>query len=523
MKTEENVTDNLKLLHNRSGKLYLLCVAVGAITGFIVSLYRLVLDHANVFRKMIVENSVIKGPQFIFIVWIAFILIGFVLDWIAKKYPKISGSGIPQVKGILMRQLDYLNWFQELIAKFVSGVLGIGAGLSLGREGPSVQIGSYVAFGATKIFDRDVVEKKYLITSGASAGLAGAFGAPLSGVMFALEELHRFISAKLLICAFLASIASNFMGRRLFGLSTSFDLIAHYPRNMNPYYQFALYIILGIIIAFLGKLFTVMLLKAQDLYKTPKVSRWLKVSFVMSTSLLLCYFLPEVTAGGHSLVEEMVTSKNTIAILSFIFIVKLLFTVFSYATGFAGGIFLPMLVLGAVVGKIYAIFLIRYLDFPPEFVSHFMVLGMAGYFVAVVRAPITGAVLILEMTGNFDHMLALATVSVVAYYVTDILGVEPVYELLYERMAKDVPDEKVHKGKKTLITIPVVGESELEGKKVCELNLSEDTLIVAVRRNDHDIVPKGNTIIKGGDLVVFLIPKEKAFELKEMFLKQGLN
>ncbi|MBR8701561.1 H(+)/Cl(-) exchange transporter ClcA [Fusobacterium sp. DD29] len=523
MKTQENVTDTLKLLHKGSGKLYLLCVAVGAITGFIVSLYRLVLEHTNAFRKMIIEDSVFKGPQFIFIVWIAFILIGFIVDYIAKKYPKISGSGIPQVKGILLRQLDYTKWFQELVAKFVSGVMGIGAGLSLGREGPSVQIGSYVAFGATKLFDRDIVEKKYLITSGASAGLAGAFGAPLSGVMFALEELHRFISAKLLICAFLASIASNFMGRRLFGSATSFDLIALYPNELNPYYQFTLYIILGIIIAFLGKLFTVMLLKAQDIYKTNKVPRWFKVSCVMSSSLLLCYFLPEVTGGGHTLVEEMVTGKNTISILILIFILKLLFTVFSYATGFAGGIFLPMLVLGAVVGKIYAIILIRYLNFPPEFVSHFMVLGMAGYFVAVVRAPITGAVLILEMTGNFDHLLALATVSVIAYYITDILGVEPVYELLYERMAKDTPDEKVHIGKKTLISIPVVGDSELDGKKVSELAIPEDVLLVSIRRNDHDIIPKNSMVIRGGDLLVFLIPKEKAFAMKEELVKEGSN
>ena len=263
MKTQENVTETLKLLHKGSGKLYLLCVAVGAITGFIVSLYRLILGHANVLRKMLVDHSVVKGPQFIFIVWLIFILIGFAVDFIAKKYPKISGSGIPQVKGILLRQLDYVKWFQELIAKFVSGVLGIGAGLSLGREGPSVQIGSYVAFGISKIFDRDVIEKKYLITSGASAGLAGAFGAPLSGVMFALEELHRFISSKLLICAFLASIASNFMGRRLFGSGTSFDLIALYPKNINPYYQFALYIILGVIIAFLGKLLRFYFLKLK--------------------------------------------------------------------------------------------------------------------------------------------------------------------------------------------------------------------------------------------------------------------
>ena len=96
--------------------------------------------------------------------------------------------------------------------------MSIGAGLSLGREGPSVQLGSYIGFGITKIFKKDSIEKKYLVTSGSSAGLAGAFGAPLSGVMFALEELHKYISAKLLICTFLASIASDFVGRRMFGM-----------------------------------------------------------------------------------------------------------------------------------------------------------------------------------------------------------------------------------------------------------------------------------------------------------------
>lgn len=521
MKSQENVTEVLKPLHDNNGKLYLLCIGVGAVTGFIVSFYRLVLSHANDFRKMIVEDSIFKGPTFIFLVWIAFTVVGLLVEFISRRYPKISGSGIPQVKGILLRQLDYTNWFQELVAKFVSGVMGIGAGLSLGREGPSVQIGSYVGFGATKVFNRDDVEKKYLVTSGASAGLAGAFGAPLSGVMFALEELHRFISSKLLICAFLASIASNFVGRRLFGIKTSFDLIAIFPRQLNPYYQIFLYIILGVILAFLGKLFTYLLTKTQDVYKKVVCPKWLKVSFVMSTSLLLCYFLPEVTGGGHTLVEEMVYSQETIIILATIFVIKLLFTVLSYATGFAGGIFLPMLVLGAIVGKIYAIFLIRYMGLPSDLVTHFMVLGMAGYFVAVVRAPITGTVLILEMTGNFDHLLALATVSIVAYYITDIIGLEPVYEILYERMPKDINVVNPNNGKKTLISVPVLGESELDGKKISEILCPEDSLVVSIKRNDRDIIPKGSTEVKGGDLLILLTPVEKACETKEAIFKRA--
>ena len=518
---KETAADNLKLLQKGSGRLYLLCIAVGALTGFTVSFYRWALNYFNHFRSEIIENSLLKGPYFIFIIWISFILIGLFVDYISRKYPKISGSGIPQVKGILLRQLDYLKWGQELIAKFIAGLMSIGAGLSLGREGPSVQLGSYIGFGLTKIFDRDDIEKKYLVTSGASAGLAGAFGAPLSGVMFALEELHKYISAKLLICTFLASIASDFVGRRIFGMNTSFNLIASYPKNINPYYQFTLYIILGVIIAFLGKLFTVTLIRVQDTYKGLKISKGLKVTFVMSTSLLFCYFLPEVTGGGHELVEEMSGGNRTIQLLLVIFIFKLLFTALCYATGFAGGIFLPMLVLGAIIGKIYGLILLKYFGVGIDFVPHFMVLGMAGYFVAVVRAPITGAVLILEMTGNFDHLLALVTVSVIAYYVTELLGLEPIYEILFKRMPKDVPRNERGCEKKTIITVPVAAESELDGKKISEVAWEENVLVVSITRSEHEVIPKGNTVIESGDLLTLLLPESKVFEMKEMLYKQG--
>lgn len=517
----ETAADNLRLLQKGSGRLYLLCVVVGALTGFTVSLYRLVLNFFNHLRTEVIGNSLEGKPYFVLVIWLFFVLIGLFVDYISRKYPKISGSGIPQVKGILLRQLDYCKWLQELIAKFIAGLMSIGAGLSLGREGPSVQLGSYIGFGMTKIFDRDTIEKKYLVTSGASAGLSGAFGAPLSGVMFALEELHKFISAKLLICTFLASIASDFVGRRIFGMNPSFDLIASYPKNMNPYYQFILYILLGVIIAFFGKLFTVTLIRVQDRFKSIKLPRWVKISFVMSTSFLFCYFLPEVTGGGHKLVEEMAGGNRAIQLLMIIFIVKLFFTALCYATGFAGGIFLPMLVLGAIIGKIYGLTLIKYFDIGIGAVPHFMVLGMAGYFVAVVRAPITGAVLILEMTGNLDHLLALVTVSVIAYYVTELLGLEPVYEILFERMPKDTPKEEEICKNKTIITVPVAAESELDGKKICEVVWERDILVVAISRNGHEIIPKGNTVIESGDQLTLLLPESKVFKMKGLLYKQG--
>ncbi|MBQ3438310.1 MAG: ClC family H(+)/Cl(-) exchange transporter [Fusobacterium sp.] len=421
----------------QSSSLYALCILVGLGVGFIVSFYRWGLEKISHLREELFIDVSLDEPLSLLKVWGIFIFIGFIVDFLYRKYPRTSGSGIPQVKGLITKEIDYKNWFQELIGKFIGGVLGIGAGLSLGREGPSVQLGSYFGYGISKIFKRNLKDRDYLITSGASAGLAGAFGAPMSGVIFSIEELHKNINEKLLVCVFISSILADFVGRRVFGVQTAFDISINFPLNISFYSQFLLYIFFGIIVAFFGKLFTYTLVKMQDLFNNIKVSRGLKIVSVMTTSFVLCIILPEVTGGGHHLAESLPDSKKLVWVLFFIFIVKLLFTALSYATGFAGGIFLPMLVLGAILGKIFGEVLNLFLLTGNDFTVHFIVLGMAAFFVAVVKAPITGAILILEMTGSFHLLLAIATVSVVVFYVTELINQEPIYDILYDRMKKD--------------------------------------------------------------------------------------
>ena len=419
----------------QSSSLYALCILVGLGVGFIVSFYRWGLEKISHLREELFIDVSLDEPLSLLKVWGIFIFIGFIVDFLYRKYPRTSGSGIPQVKGLITKEIDYKNWFQELIGKFIGGVLGIGAGLSLGREGPSVQLGSYFGYGISKIFKRNLKDRDYLITSGASAGLAGAFGAPMSGVIFSIEELHKNINEKLLVCVFISSILADFVGRRVFGVQTAFDISINFPLNISFYSQFLLYIFFGIIVAFFGKLFTYTLVKMQDLFNNIKVSRGLKIVSVMTTSFVLCIILPEVTGGGHHLAESLPDSKKLVWVLFFIFI--LLFTALSYATGFAGGIFLPMLVLGAILGKIFGEVLNLFLLTGNDFTVHFIVLGMAAFFVAVVKAPITGAILILEMTGSFHLLLAIATVSVVVFYVTELINQEPIYDILYDRMKKD--------------------------------------------------------------------------------------
>ena len=514
-----NAKDTVEKLYKGNGKLYFACLFVGLITGAIVSSYRWALEEIGIFRKVYFSDVSLNNPISLLKVWLIFIAVGLIVNYLFKKFPKTSGSGIPQVKGLILGRINYNNWFFELLAKFVAGVLGIGAGLSLGREGPSVQLGSYMGYGISKIFKKDTVERNYLLTSGSSAGLSGAFGAPLAGVMFSIEEIHKYLSGKLLICAFVSSIAADFVGRRVFGVQTSFDIAIKYPLAINPYFQFILYIIFGIVIAFFGKLFTVTLVKCQDIFNGAKLAREIKVTFIMTISFILCFVLPEVTGGGHNLVESLIYGKTIIYTLIIIFIIKLLFTAISYSTGFAGGIFLPMLVLGAIIGKIFGEIINMFAQTGSDFTVHWIVLGMAAYFVAVVRAPITGVILILEMTGSFHLLLALTTVAVVSFYITELLGQQPVYDILYDKMKKDdnVVDEE-NQGKIT-IELAVMAESLLDGKAISEIIWPEEVLIIAIIRNGVEKIPKGRTVMMAGDILVLLLPEKIVGEVKEKLMK----
>ena len=526
MSKKREIKNHVELLQKGNRGLYGLSLLVGVITGVIVSIYRYGLGIAGNLREHYIGKELLTNPSRLLLIWGIFIAIGLFVDYLSRKFPTTGGSGIPQVKALILRKLDYIFWVKELLVKFFGGLLGIGAGLSLGREGPSVQLGSYIGFGFTKIFKRDYTDEKYLVTAGSSAGLAGAFGAPLAGVVFSMEELHRFFSSKLIICTFLASICSNFVARRIFGMDPSFNLNIKYPTDINPYFQFLCFIFFGIVIAFFGKLFTVTLIKTQDIFKGIKLPRAFKISSVMTLSFIICFIMPDITGGGHHLVEELPHLNQTIMFLLLIFIVKLLFTTISYATGFQGGIFLPMLVLGAILGKIYALSLITTFNLHSDFVIHYMILGMAGFFVAVVRAPITGVILILEMTGSFDHLLAIATVSIVAYYITDILKLEPIYEILYERMPKkkladDFEEERHEHHEKTLICIPVSAESEFDEKLIRDISWPKNTLVVAIRRGETEYIPKGSSRILAGDVLVLLLPEKQADKLNETLFKMG--
>jgi len=507
--------------------LVLYSVIVGILTGLVVVAYRQGLDFLNTLRNTTLLD-VKESMSFVGISQIVFIFIGaaIILQMLLSKFPLISGSGIPQVKALIMKQVKF-NWFYELLSKFFGGLLSIGSGLSLGREGPSIHLGAQVSEGVNSFFKTKDAQKKYLISSGASAGLAAAFNAPLAGVIFSLEELHKFFSPLLLICTLLASISADYVTKLFLGYDLVFDFDTKLPAELSIGTYLISLIIFGIIIGLAGKLFTDGIVYFQNLYKKVKLNSYTKAVLAVLVSLCVGIFFVDAAGGGHHLIEHIAHRSTPMKILLILLVAKFIFTLFSYSTGFPGGIFLPMLVVGALLGKIYGLILVDIFDITEAYAVHFMILGMAGYLTAVVRAPITGIVLILEMTGRFDHLLSLSLVATLAYVLTEFVNLDPIYDILYRNMISDIcTSEEAHetspcKSSKVTLLIPVIADSFLDGKQVFEISWPKNSLLVGVRRELEEIIPKGITKIKNGDFLIVLTDKSGAGAISHELYELG--
>lgn len=505
--------------HNFRLKLLLQGIVVGIFSGFLIVLYRIVLEKAEELRHFILNLDISKYK--LMPLWFLFLIISaYIVGLLIKTEPLISGSGIPQVEGVLLRKIN-MNWLSVIIKKFIGGVISIGAGLSLGREGPSIQLGAAMGQGVSRIFKRIQIEEKYLITSGASAGLAAAFNAPLAGVMFALEEVHKHFSPLILLSAMSASLTADFISKHFFGLKPvfNFENVVALPLESYGYI-----IILGIIVGIFGTLYNKCLLKTQDIYGKQK---WLSVKFRPMIPFLiagvLSLILPQVLGGGHSLIEAMIEGSFTLKILFVILIIKFIFSMISYGSGAPGGIFFPLLVLGALTGAIYGNILVDFFNFNPRYINNFIILAMAGYFTAIVRAPITGSILITEMTGSFSHLLSLSLISLVAYATADLLKSEPIYESLLERLLKNNGTYEFgeHSNNKVILEVPVCLDSEIDGKEIKEIKLPNHCLLVCVQRGAKELIPNGNTMLRSGDYLNVLVDENNAAATKEELLKIG--
>lgn len=355
--------------------------------------------------------------------------ISWAVSVLCRKEPMISGSGIPQIEGEFHGKLK-AHPLRVIGMKILGGSLSILGGLSLGREGPSIQLGGMGGAFVSHHLHREGEEAQFLLLCGASAGLSAAFGAPLAGVLFAVEEVYKIVSPSLLFSVMVSSVTADYLAKLYLGGGAvfSFPLSAQIP--LQSYWVL---ILLGVLLGALGALYNRTLLFVQKQYRRLK-HPFVRILIPFLLAGILGFTLPQVLGGGNRMVELLTEPKQLISTMAVLLIVKFLFSMLSFGSGAPGGIFFPLLVLGGYIGAISAQAAIGLLGLDGELLYAFIVMAMAGNFTAIVHAPLTGIVLLCEMTGNFGNILPLSVVCIVSYLVTNLLKNKPIYDSLLERI-----------------------------------------------------------------------------------------
>ncbi len=407
-----------------------LSLLVGAVAGSVCTGFRFALDQADRLRDAAIPWAHGAGLVGLVAVVAAGAGATALAAWLVRRYsPHASGSGVPHVEAVLNRELPQAP-FRLIPVKFVGGLLAIGSGLALGREGPSVQMGASLGHLLGRVFRRNLPDCLVLVAAGAGAGLATAFNAPIAGAVFVLEELVRRFDARITIATFGASAGAIGVSRVCLGNLPDFQVA---PLLYPGLASVPVHLALGLFAGLLGIAYCRLIL--GTLSATERLLRWpveLRAALIGAAVALLAWFVPGLVGGGDPVTQRTLAGTETLWWVSLVFLLRFGLGAASYAARTPGGLFAPMLVLGAQSGFLVGAICGRTLPGLAPDPRALAVVGMAAFFAAVVRAPLTGIVLATEMTGSFTLLLPMLAACFAAMVVPALSGDAPIYDSLRE-------------------------------------------------------------------------------------------
>lgn len=281
--------------------------------------------------------------------------------------------------------------------------------------------------------------------------------------------------------------------------------------------------VLGGFLGVAGWVYQKVLLSLPKIYgKLPKLSPnyYGVIPFLLIIPIGL--IAPQFLGGGSQIVFYLAEASPGILFLLGIFALRFVFSMISYGSNLPGGIFLPILSLGAILGAIYGMVLHYTLGIEILFVKNFIIFSMAGYFAAIGKAPLTAMVLVTEMVGNLTHLMSIGVVVLFSYIVVDYLGGKPIYETLLERIVR--PDFGDISGRKTLVEYPVDATGGFDERMVRDIDWPEDMLLTSIRRGEKELLTHGDTLILGGDTLIILTDSGISQKIKvELQAKEQLT
>jgi CIC family chloride channel protein len=404
------------------------------------------------------------------------LLCGFLIE---SLEPEATGSGIPQIKGALAQFPISLN-LRVALVKLVSSILSLSAGLTLGRQGPTVHIGAALAAQFSRWVPTSPEHRRQMIAAGAGAGLAAGFNAPLAGILFVVEELLRDLSNLTLGTAILASFIGAVISRLLGGRSLDLNLQLTNLSSSFTAPEIPFYLLLGVLAGLFGALFNQGLLASLTLYQRLNLSLPVKIGLAGMICGCVVALLPPEFRDNNGLRELLITGNASWQFTSVAFVAYFILTLISYGSGAPGGLFHPSLVLGAALGYLVGVGQFHLLGFGSP--TSYALAGMGSFFSAVSKVPVTAIVIVFEMTTDFNLVLPLMITCVVSYMVADKVAKGSLYQRLLEWKGYSLPTPTFEKG-----SLAGLRASDLMQRRVETLpsQMTLDEAVQAFSRSHH--------------------------------------
>ena len=428
-----NDAEIAKIAPSRDERLFLvLSIFIGIISGLLVVSFRIAISWVQILTL----GSAPHAGQFRLI----FVPVGMgllVAALVQKAFPAARGSGVNQTKAALYIYNGYIS-FKTVIGKFLTSALAIGGGFSLGPEDPSLQIGAGVASIVSRKLRLSRQRLRVFAPIGAAAGLAAAFNAPISAILFVIEEVIGQWSAAVLGSIVLSAISAVVVARAFWGSEPMFripSVTLTDPRELMAY------ALLGIIGGLAASIFSQALR-----YLRPRMRQLPTWTFYLQPAAAglivgLIGFLgfPQVMGPGYEVMDQAIHGQYTWQILFVLAALKILATTVSFSSGTPGGMFAPTLFTGAMLGAAIGTFEKHFFPSLPVSIGSYALVGMGVLFAGFLRAPLTSVFMVLETSGNYSIILPVILANTIAYLLSRSLQHTPIFEFFTHQDGLNLP------------------------------------------------------------------------------------
>ncbi|MBO5213106.1 MAG: chloride channel protein [Clostridia bacterium] len=474
----------------------------GLITAAIITLYKLC-------AKLIIEFSALgysllkEDLIFIPLVLIAIFAISSGYSAIYKRIPNIKGGGIPTSIGIL-RGLIPFNFLKNIIGTFFLSLGTFLLGVPLGNEGPSVQMGTAIGKGSVfPLLKKHQAWARYSMTGGACAGFSVATGAPVSGIIFAIEEAHQRVSPMIFIVASTSVTVSRIVTEIIspfLGVSVSLFPKLDLPElsSSDIWIPLLIGILLGIFAVLFLRFYSFVNRLSKRLHKIPD---HIKIFSVLTLTLIAGLFSFSFISTGHHLIVELFDGGIAIYMLLIILIIRTVLTVFANSSNITGGIFLPIMAIGAVFSALIAKAALA-LGLSSEYYTIILVLGITACISGMMKMPLTAIAFAIEALSCYQNILPVITVSAVSFMITELFEAKSINDSVLDNRLADLNEGKKMKVFDAFVTVQ--DGSFAVGKQIRDIFWPANLFVLSVQHqemNNAKVDKHGGSEIRSGDVL----------------------